>query len=79
MLYFTKDARFTKDSCYCVALCTDDKEEQERHLQKEVRHSYYGYCVMSTSRHKSFTQQVSKRYLYKGLAEKALAKLAIEK
>lgn len=33
MLYFTKDARFTKDDCYCVALCTDDKEEQERHLQ----------------------------------------------
>ena len=24
---------FTKDDCYCVALCTDDKEEQERHLQ----------------------------------------------
>lgn len=80
MLYFTKNARFTKDSCYCVALCTDnDEDEQSRHMQKETRHSYYGYCVMLTSRHKSFTQQVSKRYLYKGLAEKALLKMDIEK
>lgn len=78
MLYFTKDARFTKDSCYCVALCTDDKEEQERHLQGVARHSAFGYCVVFTSKHNSFTQQVSKRYLYKGLAEKVLARLALE-
>lgn len=79
MLYFTNGARFTTDSCYCVALCTDDKDEQAKHMQKEVRHSSYGYCVMLTSRHKSFAQQVSKRYLYKGIAEKALARMDIEK
>lgn len=79
MLYFTKNARFTKNSCYCVALCTDDKDEQAKHMQKETRHSSYGYCVMLTSRHNSFTQQVSKLYLYKGLAEKALLSMDIEK
>lgn len=78
MLYFTEGTRFTKDRCYCVALCTDDKEEQERHLQEETRHSAFGYCVVATSRYSNFTQQVSKRYLYKGLAEKALAKLTLE-
>lgn len=78
MLYFKEGSRFTKDSCYCVALCTDDKEEQKRHLQEETRHSAFGYCVVFTSRYSSFTQQVSKRYLYKGLAEKALAKLDLE-
>lgn len=78
MLYFTKNARFTKDSCYCVALCTDDKDEQAKHTLKETRHSSYGYCVVLTSIHKRSTQQVGKRYLYKGLAEKALLNMDIE-
>lgn len=78
MLYFTKNARFAKDNCYCVALCTDDKDELAKHTQRETRHSSYGYCVVLTSRHKSSTQQVSKRYLYKELAEKALLNMDIE-
>lgn len=80
MLMFTKGANYNDRGTYCVALLDDNPDHYGDYTLREVRHSGYGFAVVFVPHNRNDAiQQVSKRYLYKGLAQRALAKLDIEK